>query len=134
VIPDWPTLQHREKKQEAVPVYIVPLEDINAKEEEGPVTLEAEFSIPNPKKVRWFKNKLEIFLGNNIHIEHVDCMHRLTIKKLSQKDGGKYTLSCDDIKTSAWLNITGIPNINPLIMLFRSNVGRLICQHLNILK
>ena len=107
VIPDWPTLQHREKVQEAVPSFIRELQDQHLKEEDGQCVLEAEFSIPNPRKVRWFKNKLEIFLGNNIHIEHLDCIHKLTIKKLSPKDAGKYILQCDDIKTSGWIEVAG---------------------------
>ena len=56
---------------------------------------------------RWFKNKLEIFHGRNIHIEHNDCQHRIIIKRLSPKDAGKYTVSCDDIKSTAWLNVEG---------------------------
>ncbi|XP_067934437.1 twitchin-like [Watersipora subatra] len=105
VIPDWPTLQHREKVQQEVPVFIRELEDQNLKEEDGHCVMEAEFSIPNPRKVRWFKNKLEIFHGNNIHLEHLDCIHKLTIKKLSPKDAGKYILLCDDVKTSGWIEV-----------------------------
>ena len=107
MIPDWPTLQHREKEQKAEPVYTKHLEDQHLKEEDGQCVMEAEFSDPNPRKVRWFKNKLEIFLGNNLHIEHTDNCHKLIIKKLSAKDAGKYILSCDNIKTSCSLEVDG---------------------------
>lgn len=93
--------------QDEAPYFVVELEDQHLKEEDGQCTLEAEFSIPNPRNVRWFKNKLEIFLGNNMHIEHLDCIHQLTIKKLSPKDAGKYILQCDDVKTAAWLEVDG---------------------------
>lgn len=107
MIPDWPTLAHVEKEEVVLPYYTRDLEDKQLREEDGQCMFDCEFSIPNPKNVRWFKNKVEIFHGNNLHIEHHDCLHQLTIKKLSVKDAGKYTITCDDIKSSAWLHVQG---------------------------
>lgn len=53
VIPDFPTLKHREKQEVALPYFVRNLEDKHMKEEDGQVTVEAEFSIPDPRKVRY---------------------------------------------------------------------------------
>ena len=53
VIPDFPTLRHTEKKETVLPYFVKNLEDKNMKEEDGQVSMEAEFSIPDPRKVRY---------------------------------------------------------------------------------
>jgi len=98
-------------RSQAPPYFTLDLVDQHLKEEERNYAIfEAEFSIPDPRKIRWFKNKVEIFHGDNYHIVHKEEFHSLTIKKLSVKDAGKYTLTCDGIKSSAWLHVQGEPS------------------------
>ena len=56
---------------------------------------------------RWFKNKMEIFHGHKYHFNSDDVMYSLTINKVEQGDGGKYTVTCNDASVSAWLYVEG---------------------------
>ncbi|CAC5385763.1 unnamed protein product [Mytilus coruscus] len=104
VIPDWPTLQHREVKKEKPDKYIVELDDVKATEGDKKATFESEFCKKNAK-VKWFKNKLEIFAGHKYHFENDDKKYRLVVNNVKLEDGGKYTLELNGVKSGAWLYV-----------------------------
>ncbi|KAK7099462.1 hypothetical protein V1264_003598 [Littorina saxatilis] len=64
----------------------------------------ADFCKPNAK-LRWFKNKLEIFHGHKYHFLNDDTEYKLVIPKAKLEDGGKYTLECNGVTSSAWLYV-----------------------------
>ena len=77
---------------------------MDAKEEDGKVTFSCEFSKPGGK-LRWFKERQEIFHGFKIHFTTDGAVHKITINKLSADDSGKYTCKIDGIDTSAQLEV-----------------------------
>ncbi|CAH1785273.1 unnamed protein product [Owenia fusiformis] len=104
VIPDWPTLQHHQKKEKEPDTFIVPLKDIKCKEGDKKIEFFCQFCKSNAK-LRWYKNKLEIFQGPRYDFVSNKDEQRLIIKKIKLEDGGKYTCKCDDTQTSAWLYV-----------------------------
>ncbi|KAH9502720.1 hypothetical protein Btru_069595 [Bulinus truncatus] len=104
VIPDWPTLQPRKVIKEEPDKFNMEMEDIKCLEGVASVTFVAEFCKPDAK-VKWFKNKLEIFHGHKYHFESDHDDYKLTINNVKLEDGGKYTCQCNDISTSAWLYV-----------------------------
>ena len=50
---------------------------------------------------------MEIFHGHKYHFNVDDVDYSLVIHKVKLEDGGKYTLQCNDITTSAWLYVEG---------------------------
>ncbi|XP_069132542.1 twitchin-like isoform X10 [Argopecten irradians] len=104
LIPDWPTLQHREAKREEPDKFLEELEDIKTIEGEKSVHFSCGFCKPNAQ-VKWFKNKLEIFNGHKYHFENEGQEYILDIQSVKLEDAGKYTLECNGIKTSAWLYV-----------------------------
>ncbi|XP_069132541.1 twitchin-like isoform X9 [Argopecten irradians] len=128
LIPDWPTLQHREAKRESLAQvveenkkptqdfrsmqlkrrepdkFLEELEDIKTIEGEKSVHFSCGFCKPNAQ-VKWFKNKLEIFNGHKYHFENEGQEYILDIQSVKLEDAGKYTLECNGIKTSAWLYV-----------------------------
>ncbi|XP_071120619.1 twitchin-like isoform X18 [Mytilus edulis] len=104
VIPDWPTLQHREAKKEKPDKYIVELDDVKATEGDKKAIFESEFCKKNAK-VKWFKNKLEIFAGHKYHFENDNMKYRLVVNNVKLEDGGKYTLELNGVKSGAWLYV-----------------------------
>ncbi|KAL8565325.1 hypothetical protein ACOMHN_029021 [Nucella lapillus] len=103
VIPDWPTLHKIVKHKEAPETFLRELEDIKANEGER-VVFSAEFCKPGAK-LKWLKNKLEIFNGHKYHFENEDKEYRLVIPILKPEDGGKVTIDCNGITSSAWLYV-----------------------------
>lgn len=85
---------------------MVELDDIKATEGDKKTQFESDFCKPNAK-VKWFKNKLEIFAGHKYHFENDDKKYRLVINHVKLEDGGKYTLECNNVKSSAWLYVEG---------------------------
>jgi hypothetical protein len=69
-------------------------------------TFMAEFCKPNAK-IKWFKNKLEIFNGHKFHFLNEGNTYKLLVNNVKLEDGGKYTLECNGVKTSAWLYVQG---------------------------
>lgn len=65
-----------------------------------------EFVKPNAK-LKWFKNKLEIFNGHKYHFKNEGNIYKLILHNVKLEDGGKYTLECNGVKTSAWLYVEG---------------------------
>ncbi|CAL1540886.1 unnamed protein product, partial [Lymnaea stagnalis] len=104
VIPDWPTLQPRKVIKEEPDKFNLEMEDIKTLEGVPSVTFVAEFCKPDAK-IKWFKNKLEIFHGHKYHFETDHEDYKLTINNVKCEDGGKYTCQCNDITTSAWLYV-----------------------------
>ncbi|KAF6018856.1 unc-22 [Bugula neritina] len=103
---DWPDLKHREKKKKEPPSFKIPLVDVTVEEGvDKEVTFMAEFTVKNPKLVKWQRNRMEIFKGSKDEIIHETYVHKLRITKLSAKDSGRYTLTVDGVSTSANLLI-----------------------------
>ncbi len=86
--------------------FVKNLEDKHAHEEEGKVSFMCIFCKAGGK-LRWYKNKSEIFQGFKYHIESDGPEHRLVINKLNPDDAAKYICKINDIETSANLTITG---------------------------
>ena len=63
------------------------------------------FCKPNGK-LRWYKNKQEIFQGFKYHLENEGATYKLTINKLHPDDEGKYTCNVNGIETFAYLTVT----------------------------
>lgn len=82
------------------------MEDQKAKEGDSVIKFSCKFTKPDAK-YRWYKNKLEIFQGKRYHFENEGEDYELCINNIKMEDGGKYTLECDGIKTSAWLYVEG---------------------------
>jgi hypothetical protein len=81
------------------------LEDKHALEEDGSVSFECTFCKPNGK-LRWYKNKQEIFQGFKYHLVNDGTTYHLTINKLNPEDEGKYVCSLNGIETFAYLTVT----------------------------
>ncbi len=91
--------------QQEADKWIVNLQDIlDAKEEDGKVTFSCEFSKPGGK-LRWFKERQEIFHGFKIHFTTEGPVHKITINKLSADDSARYICKIDGIETSAQLEV-----------------------------
>lgn len=86
--------------------FLTDLEDQKVKEGSKIAEFSCEFCKPNAK-VKWFKNKLEIFAGHKYHFENEGNVYKLLINNIKLEDGGKYTLECNDIKNGAWLYVEG---------------------------
>ncbi|GFR58148.1 myosin-binding protein C, cardiac-type [Elysia marginata] len=104
VIPDWPTLAKRKVIKEEPDKFSGDMEDIKTMEGTPSVLFVAEFCKPDAK-IKWFKNKMEIFHGHKYHFESDHADYKLTINNIKVEDGGKYTCQCNDISTSAWLYV-----------------------------
>ncbi|XP_052706840.1 twitchin-like isoform X1 [Crassostrea angulata] len=104
LIPDWPTLQHREVKKEEPDKFLQDLQDMKIKEGTKEAVFSCEFVKPNAK-LKWFKNKLEIFNGHKYHFKNEGNIYKLILHNVKLEDGGKYTLECNGVKTSAWLYV-----------------------------
>ena len=85
-----------------------PLEDKHAKED---VDTSVHFSctfVKSGGKLRWYKNKQEIFHGFKYHIDSEGATYNLIINKINPDDEGKYVCKINDVETFAYLTITGI--------------------------
>ena len=59
-------------------------------------------------KLRWYKNKLEIFHGHKYNFEKGDGGElKLIIRRIGMEDAGKYACQADDKQTAAWLKVEG---------------------------
>ncbi|CAF1142161.1 unnamed protein product [Rotaria sordida] len=105
VIPDWPALQKVKRPEKEKESFIEPLQDLSCKEEDGEITFECTFCKPS-SRIRWLKNKVEIFHGLKYHFDSIGPNQKLTIYKLHPDDAGKYFCRVNDIETSAWLTVT----------------------------
>ncbi|CAF4536552.1 unnamed protein product [Rotaria sp. Silwood1] len=105
VIPDWPALQKVKRPEKEKESFIEPLQDIKCKEEDKEITFECTFCKPSTR-LRWLKNKVEIFHGLKYHFDSIGAKQTLTIYKLHPDDSGKYFCRVNDIETSAWLTVT----------------------------
>ena len=84
------------------------LEDQKVMEGTKKVAFSCKFFSARPKpKVRWFKNKLEIFPGHKYHFDNEDDEYTLTINNVKLEDGGKYSIECNKSKMGAWLYVEG---------------------------
>ncbi|XP_076471204.1 twitchin-like [Babylonia areolata] len=107
VIPDWPTLHKAPVQKEEPDKFIKDLEDVKAMEGDR-VEFKAEFCKPEAK-LKWYKNKLEIFHGHKYHFENDDTEYRLVIPEAKPEDGGKVTIECNGVQSSAWLYVEAKP-------------------------
>lgn len=84
------------------------MEDLTCQEKESKVELACKFSKPTAK-VRWYKNKLEIFQGPKYNMSTDDGIFRLFINRIGRDDAGKYTCSADvKYETSCYLQVDGL--------------------------
>lgn len=97
------------------------------------MTFSCEFCKPGGK-LRWFKNRQEIFHGFKIHFESDGPIHKITINKLNPDDEAKYTCKVNDIETFAHLTVTPavpifafIKPLTPKMEVFRTKSTLLEC-------
>ena len=83
------------------------LSDVKVQEKEQKAEMHCIYSKPNAK-LRWFKNKLEIFQGHKYNFVSNGGDHRLVVNRVGMEDGGRYTCQCDENKTSAWIYVQGL--------------------------
>lgn len=83
------------------------MDDVKATEGDKKAIFESEFCKKNAK-VKWFKNKLEIFAGHKYHFENDNMKYRLVVNNVKLEDGGKYTLELNGVKSGAWLYVEGL--------------------------
>ncbi|CAF3917151.1 unnamed protein product, partial [Rotaria magnacalcarata] len=105
VIPDWPALHKVKRAEKEKETFIEPLQDIKCIEEDGEITFTCTFCKPSVR-LRWLKNKMEIFHGLKYHFDTNGAKQTLTIYKLHPDDSGKYFCRVNDVETSAWLEVT----------------------------
>merc|ERR1711915_816830 len=121
--PDWGDLKHNEKEEEPVlkkvkekpDEWVIPLKDKTVKElEDKKVVFQCTFSKAN-QKAKWCFKGDEIFKGKQYKIEVLEdeekelTIHQLTISKPMHKNMGKYTCTCNDIQTGAYLDVEEAP-------------------------
>ncbi|XP_071104533.1 twitchin-like isoform X3 [Haliotis cracherodii] len=103
-IPDWPTLSKRHVIKEEPDKFLKELDDVKCMEGKDRVTFSCEFCKPNAK-VRWFKNKMDVFHGHKYHLTNDDHEYKLELYNVKPEDGGKYTCQCNNATTSGWLYV-----------------------------
>ena len=93
--------------------WVVPLKDKTIKEiQDKEVVFTATFSRPD-EKAKWAYKGDEIFTGKQYKIELLEdeskdkTIHQLTIKKPRFKNQGKYTVTCNEVQTGAYLDVEG---------------------------
>ncbi|XP_074660014.1 twitchin-like [Tubulanus polymorphus] len=104
VIPNWPVLKHTARKQEKPDEFVENLADCKVMEGTKEVKFKGIFCKPKCK-LRWYKNKLEIFQSKKFTFVSNDAEHELIIKNIDMSDAGRYTLKCNECQSSAWLNV-----------------------------
>ncbi|CAF1402962.1 unnamed protein product, partial [Adineta steineri] len=104
VVPGWPALNKVKRPEKEKESFVEPLRDIKCKEEDGEITFQCTFCKPSTR-IRWLKNKVEIFHGLKYHFDSSGAKQKLTIYKLHPDDSGKYFCRVNDIETSAWLEV-----------------------------
>lgn len=84
------------------------LEELDAKEKDTMATFECETNEPFVK-VKWLKNKVEIFPGDKYRMHSDRKVHFLSVLMIDQRDAAEYTCQVvhDDVSTSAKLNVEG---------------------------
>ena len=88
--------------------WIDELEDLTCQEKESKVELACKFSKPTAK-VRWYKNKLEIFQGPKYNMSSEDGIFRLFINRIGREDAGKYACQADvKFETACYLTVEGL--------------------------
>merc|ERR1711915_438688 len=115
VIPDWPELKPFRRKKQKPDEWVIPLKDKTVKElEDKKVVFQCTFSKAN-RKAKWCFKGDEIFKGKQYKIEVLEdeekelTIHQLTISKPMHKNMGKYTCTCNDIQTGAYLDVEEAP-------------------------
>ena len=93
--------------------WVIPLKDKTIKEiQDKEVVFTATFSRPD-EKAKWAFKGDEIFHGKQYKIELLEdeskdkTIHQLTIKKPMFKNQGKYTVTCNEVQTGAYLDVEG---------------------------
>ncbi|CAF0846330.1 unnamed protein product [Brachionus calyciflorus] len=105
LIPDWPVLSKSKRTIKEPEKFVKTLQDKHAHEEDGSVSFECTFC-KNNGKLRWYKNKQEIFHGFKYHVETEGANYRLVINKLNPEDEGKYICKVNEVETFAYLTVT----------------------------
>ena len=96
----------------------------------------ATFSRPD-EKAKWAFKGDEIFHGKQYKIELLEdesqdkTIHQLTIKKPMFKNQGKYTVTCNEVQTGAYLDVEGkifsylVPSC-PVFIPFNKRLGKAV--------
>lgn len=88
--------------------WIDELEDLTCQEKESKVELACKFSKATAK-VRWYKNKLEIFQGPKYNMSAEDGIFRLFIHRIGREDAGKYVCEANvRYETACYLTVDGM--------------------------
>lgn len=85
--------------------FVKTLVDTHALEEDGSVSFDCTFC-KTGGKLRWYKNKQEIFHGFKYHIETEGANYKIKINKLNPDDEGKYVCKVNEVETFAYLTVT----------------------------
>ncbi len=94
-----------EGQQEPVS-FVRPLENVEATVNET-VTLSCELSQPG-EDVMWMKNNEPLSIADTEYqIVNRDFTYELTIPRVTQEDGGEYSVNVGDLRSSAVLAVTG---------------------------
>jgi len=102
------------------PVELVePLKEVRTPEH-GKATLSCRLSKPN-KKVTWFKNGVELSPTDQPRYSVVsdDCEYTLTLDDCHLDDTAQYSMTCQDVETSATLTVDGTYRARPVLLLGR---------------
>ncbi|ESO03551.1 hypothetical protein HELRODRAFT_191869 [Helobdella robusta] len=91
-------------KERTTDHWIDELEDLTCQEKESKVELACKYSKPTAR-VRWYKNKLEIFQGTKYNISSEDGIFRLIVNKVTKDDNARYICSADLKETSCYLTV-----------------------------
>ncbi|KAF7245684.1 Obscurin [Varanus komodoensis] len=87
------------------PQFRTELKDVDAPEE-GTATLRCELS--KPARVEWKKDERKLAEGNKYQIRQQGALAELVIRDLEIEDGGRYTCTCGDQKTTAILTVNAL--------------------------
>ncbi|KAI3379405.1 hypothetical protein SNEBB_010472 [Seison nebaliae] len=107
-IPDWPELRKPKVQRKVAATFVKELEDKFTKEAGPAVVFKCEFSKVGGK-LRWYKDKNEIFHGFKFHLSNEGGKYMLVINKIVPEDEGKYTCKINDISTAAYLTVEALP-------------------------
>lgn len=101
----WPTLRKTTVAKKVPDHWVNHLVDKKANECDGTATMEATFCRAGGK-LRWYKNRVEIFHGPKYKFITEGPVQMLQINKIIPDDSGRYICSVNDIETKAWLEVT----------------------------
>ncbi|KAL7669549.1 hypothetical protein ACOME3_010201 [Neoechinorhynchus agilis] len=117
----WPTLRKTTVAKKVPDHWVVHMADKTSNEEEGTTTMEATFCRAGGR-LRWYKNRVEIFHGQKYNFISEGPVQKLQINKIIPDDSGRYICSVNDVETKAWLEVaSGKPDFEFYLQLPAKN-------------